>query len=174
MASLTSQRPKGKSSRFHHLPEQKAMNDLLETGHRGAWRPRPWKFTAHRRRQICRSEAYWSLKRPDGLFADGHYEADTHVQRATLRRFGAPDRRVRFIPDRLILETEAGEHLQTRDNPRSAFAGHSTETPWDQLHAAYFNGYALWISYSAILYSYRGFNSRDPNPGRKMVRRGSS
>ena len=28
--------------------------------------------------------------------------------------------------------------------PRAAFKGHSLTTPWDPLHRAYFNGYALW------------------------------
>jgi hypothetical protein len=31
-----------------------------------------------------------------------------------------------------------------RSNPRSSFAGHEITTPWDSLHRAYFNGYALW------------------------------
>ena len=31
-----------------------------------------------------------------------------------------------------------------RDNPRASFAGHGMQTPWDPLHRAYFNGYALW------------------------------
>jgi len=109
--------------------------------------------------------ALWSLKRQEGLFADARYEADTHAQRATLGRFGAPDRHVRFTPDRLILETDAGETIQVRDNPRSAFDGHVTETPWDQLHAAYFNGYALWTYLTQpFLYSYPGFVTKEIEP----------
>ena len=65
------------------------------------------------------------LKGQTGLFADAIYEADIHEQRATLGRFGAPDRQVRFTPDRLVLETDAGEVIEVRDNPRRAFAGHT-------------------------------------------------
>ena len=34
--------------------------------------------------------------------------------------------------------------LAERDDPRAAFAGHRPETPWDELHVAYFSGYAMW------------------------------
>jgi hypothetical protein len=88
--------------------------------------------------------ALWDFKGQTGLFANARYEADIHRQRATLGRFGAPDRRVQFAPGRLVLETERGDVLEVRDNLRAAFAGHTDQTPWDPLHAAYFDGYALW------------------------------
>jgi hypothetical protein len=31
-----------------------------------------------------------------------------------------------------------------RADPRASFHGHEETTPWDPLHRAYFNGYALW------------------------------
>jgi hypothetical protein len=94
--------------------------------------------------ELSISGALWDAKGQTGLLADSIFEADTHKQRATLGRFGASDRRVRLAPDKLVLETNAGKEIQVRDNPRAAFAGHFLETPWDQLHAAYFGGYALW------------------------------
>jgi hypothetical protein len=103
--------------------------------------------------------------RQAGLFSDARYEADTHTQRATLGRFGAPDHRVRFTTNKLILETDAGDVLESRDNPRAAFLGHVNETPWDQLHAAYFDGYALWTYLTQpFLYSYPGFECREIEP----------
>ena len=35
--------------------------------------------------------ALWEIKGKDGILRDAHYEADTHIQRATLGRFTAPD-----------------------------------------------------------------------------------
>jgi hypothetical protein len=49
-----------------------------------------------------------------------------------------------FAPQRLALETYGGEEIEIRNDPRGAFAGHANETSWDQFHAAYFCGYALW------------------------------
>ena len=33
---------------------------------------------------------------------------------------------------------------QEHGNPRAAFEGHVAETAWDDLHLAYFSGYAIW------------------------------
>ena len=107
----------------------------------------------------------WELKGQTGLFANATYQAETHTQRATLGRFAAADRHVRFTPDRLVLETDAGEVIEVRDNPRGAFAGHTNETPWDRLHAAYFDGYALWTYLTQpFLYTYPGFAVEEIEP----------
>src|SRR5215469_14317232 len=34
--------------------------------------------------------------------------------------------------------------LKRRGNPRTAFAGHTRETPWDDLDQLYFSGYVMW------------------------------
>jgi hypothetical protein len=109
--------------------------------------------------------ALWDLKRQRGLFADGRYEAELQTQHATLGRFGGPDQHVRFTPDRLVLEKDDGELLQVRDHPLTAFAGHVLETPWDLLHAAYFDGYALWTYFTQpFLYSYPDFVVEEIEP----------
>src|SRR5258708_3917897 len=109
--------------------------------------------------------ALWDLKGKTGALQDARYEGDVHVQRATLARFTAPDRRVRFTRDRLVLETDAGAVIETRDNPRSAFIGHSRESSWDDLHVAYFSGYAMWTYLTQpFLYAYQGFEAREIEP----------
>jgi hypothetical protein len=109
--------------------------------------------------------ALWDLKGQTGLFAVGTYEADLHKQRATLGHFRDAGRQVRFSPERLSLETSAGAALEVRENPRAAFAGHVNETPWDELHAAYFTGYAL-CTYMTLpfLYTYPGFETEELSP----------
>jgi hypothetical protein len=55
--------------------------------------------------------------------------------------------------------------IESRDSPRTSFAGHVNETPWDQLHAAYFNGYALWTYLTQpFLYAYPGFVTDEIEP----------
>jgi hypothetical protein len=109
--------------------------------------------------------ALWDLKGQTGLFADSLYEADTHTQRVTLARFGRPGRRVRFTPDRLVLEEDTGQEIEVRNNPRDAFIGHSNGTPWDLLHAAYFDAYALWTYLTQpFLFSYPGFTATEIEP----------
>jgi hypothetical protein len=141
------------------------MSDLLElalAAHGGLER---W----HAQRTVCVEAsvggALWNSKGQAGLFETVTYEADTHVQKAVLSGFGAPGRRVRFTPARLVVEDAAGQAIALRDNPRDAFAGHTQETPWDDLHAAYFNGYALWTYLTQpFLYTYPGFETTELDP----------
>lgn len=67
-----------------------------------------------------------------------------HEQWASVRPFSAPDRRTAFTPGRVAVEKTDGTVVAERLDPRASFAGHTLFTPWDPLHRAYFNGYALW------------------------------
>src|SRR5260370_15369665 len=58
--------------------------------------------------------------------------------------FTAPDLRATYRPDRVPVESLDGQVLAARDQPRAAFAGHTDSTRWDDLHLAYFVGYANW------------------------------
>jgi hypothetical protein len=82
--------------------------------------------------------ALWEIKGKPGIRRDARYEADVHIQRAILGRCTAPDRRVRFTRDRLVLQTDTGTVIETRDNPRSAFVGHTQASTWDVLMRARF------------------------------------
>src|SRR3984885_3019355 len=67
-----------------------------------------------------------------------------HEQRSSVLPYGAPDQRTMFTPDRIAIEKLDGTLVTERRAPRDSFAGHQMSTPWDALHRAYFNGYALW------------------------------
>ena len=107
----------------------------------------------------------WGVKGHAGILADVGYEAQAHAQRATLLRFGAPDRKVQFTPDRLELQEASGQFIEARDNPRSDFIGHRAETPWDLLHVGYFSCYALWTYLTQpFLYASPGFICEEIEP----------
>src|ERR1700749_1910444 len=67
-----------------------------------------------------------------------------HEERSSVFPFGAPDQRTMFTPERVAIEKLDGTIVAERRAPRDSFAGHQMSTPWDALHRAYFNGYALW------------------------------
>src|SRR5215467_3725650 len=67
-----------------------------------------------------------------------------HEERSSVTPYGAVDQRTMFTPDRIAIEKLDGTLVAERRAPRDSFAGHQMHTPWDPLHRAYFNGYALW------------------------------
>jgi hypothetical protein len=67
-----------------------------------------------------------------------------HEERSSVFPFGAPDQRTMFAPARIAIEKLDSTIVAERQVPRDSFAGHQMNTPWDALHRAYFNGYALW------------------------------
>lgn len=58
--------------------------------------------------------------------------------------FGAGNRRSRFEPGRVAIETADGAVLEELQQPRQSFVGHTLETPWTELQLAYFAGCAMW------------------------------
>ena len=67
-----------------------------------------------------------------------------HEERSSVFPYGAPDQRTMFTPERVAVEKLDGTLVAERRAPRDSFASHQMSTPWDALHRAYFNGYALW------------------------------
>jgi hypothetical protein len=102
--------------------------------------------------------AIFVAKQNAGLQEDVTYEILTHEERVTIDRFAMPDRRLRFAPDRLTLETLDGSVVEDRHNPRDAFKGQTADSAWDTLHVGYFTSYALWTYLNLpFLYTYPGF-----------------
>jgi hypothetical protein len=80
---------------------------------------------------------------PDGL-KDVHVTADIGEQRISYSPFTAEGLRGVYSPDRVAIGRADGTEIKSRTNPRNAFHGHKAETGWDDLHLAYFSGYAMW------------------------------
>lgn len=120
------------------------MTDLLDSvleAHGGLDR---WQKFSHVRACIVTAGELWGIK---GLAQDPaprHMSVALHHEWASVTPYGAPDQKTDFTPDRIAIETLDGQVVAERHDPRASFAGHELTTPWDALHRAYFNGYALW------------------------------
>jgi hypothetical protein len=84
----------------------------------------------------------WSLKQQAGLLDDSNVRINLHRQFASHLPFGKPGPSVSAY--RAAIETDDGEMVAQRFKPRAAFAGHTSETPWEELHLVYFAGYGMW------------------------------
>jgi len=103
-----------------------------------------WQSFAKVTATIVTAGELWGMK---GLVQDQSPRQMTvwlHEERASVQPFGGPDRRTAFTPERIAIETMEGATVAERLDPRESFSGHQQRTPWDPLHRAYFNGYALW------------------------------
>jgi hypothetical protein len=70
---------------------------------------------------------------------------NTRKPEVTLWDYPAPGQRATLHgTDRVEITDGGGSVLQSRTNPRAAFAGKRLLTPWDALDFAYFSGYAMW------------------------------
>jgi hypothetical protein len=87
---------------------------------------------------------------------------------ASVQPYGTADQRTSFTPDRIAIEKLDGTVVAERTNPRESFTGHELPTPWDQLHRAYFNGYALWTYLTTpFLLALPGFSVSEIDPLRE-------
>ena len=121
------------------------MNQLLENAIQahGGWDR--WRSFGEMKATIVTGGSLWGIK---GLVQDPaprEMTVSLHEIAASVRPFGTPDWHTAFSPGRIAIEDGAGAVVRERLDPRASFAGHQLETPWDPLHRAYFNGYALWI-----------------------------
>jgi hypothetical protein len=140
------------------------MNDLLQVAvdaHGGLSR---WNQLKKVKASLSITGAIWQVKGKPDILKDVSIEAELHKERLTTHFNGKGIRTV-FEPNRVIVETEGGRLVDNRDDPRSAFRGHTRQTPWDDVHVAYFSSYALW-NYLTIpfLYTYSGFVTEELAP----------
>jgi hypothetical protein len=109
--------------------------------------------------------ALWALKGQEGIFDRAAVRVDLRRQHASHYPFTAPDLHTSFTAQRVAVESDAGELTVERLNPRAAFKGHVLETPWDELHVAYFAGYAMWTYLtSPFTFTWPGFQTEELSP----------
>jgi hypothetical protein len=90
----------------------------------------------------------WSLKGVDLPPIPRRAVTDFHRQWTAITPFGEEGWTMIWTPQRLAIQ-QATDLIAERADPRKAFEGHGFDTPWDPLHLAYFNGYAMW-TYHAL------------------------
>jgi hypothetical protein len=133
------------------------VNDLLAdvlAAHGGLDR---WNRIRAIRVDAAITGAFWEVKGKADAVKDVHFEVDTTRQRMTMD-FAGQNRRSIFEPDRVVLQQDDGTLVDARDDPERSFDGHRVQTPWDDLHLAYFTGEALWTYLNApFVFARRGF-----------------
>ena len=140
------------------------MNELLELAVDAAGGLDRWKQLKSVRASMSITGAIYHLKGKPDVLKDITVEAQLQEQALTIH-YRDQQRRTTFDPNLIVSETEEGQLLERRANPRASFAGHVFETPWDDIHLAYFVSEALWTYFTIpFLYTYPGFVTEELAP----------
>ena len=119
------------------------MNDLLDSAvaaHGGLDR---WNRVKSITFDASITGAFWHLKGKGDALKDVRLDVDTRRQLVTIE-FVGQDKRSVFEPHRVVVQRGDGALIEARDDPERSFDGHQFETPWDDIHLAYFVGEAQW------------------------------
>jgi len=107
----------------------------------------------------------WVRKGWPDVFKNVHVTAEAGSQRLSYAPFTAEGLRSVYEPDQVAIETLDGKVVKSRINPRDAFNGHKVESGWDDLHLAYFSGYAMWNYLNTpFLFALPGFTAEEIEP----------
>ena len=140
------------------------MNDLLSMAIKAHGGMDRWNTFSSVEITASITGAIWHVKgRPDVL-KSVVMTADTRSERLTTV-FPGQDKRSVFEPDRVVIERADGTLVQARDDPEASFAGQQLDTPWDDIHVAYFSGEALWTYLNTpFLYARDDFATKEIAP----------
>lgn len=106
----------------------------------------------------------WRRKGREGLLNHVAVRLDLHQQRASHYPFTAPELRTSFTAQRAAVETVNGAVVAERFDPRASFPADPL-APWDDLHAAYFAGEAMWTYLtSPFTFASPGFEAVELSP----------
>jgi hypothetical protein len=140
------------------------MHDLLDSAvaaHGGLDR---WNHVKSITVDASITGALLALKNKADALEDVRLEVDTTRERLTTDYTGQ-DKRSVFEPHRVVLQRRDGVLVDARDDPEKSFDGHQLQTPWDDMHLAYFIGEALWTYLNTpFLYTWPGFVTEEIAP----------
>jgi hypothetical protein len=137
------------------------MNDLLQKAvdaHGGLNR---WNEISKITVAASMTGAIWFVKGQGDYLKDVVMTIDTTKEKL-VTDFPGQDKRLTFEPNRVVMTKRDGTILQERGDPEESFKGQLRETPWDDLHVAYFQGEALWTYLNTpFLYTQQGFETQE-------------
>lgn len=135
------------------------LRDLVIDAHGGIAR---WNKVKTIEGEMSITGGLWARKGWPMALKDVHVAATAAKQWISYRPFLGEGMRSSYTPDYTAIEMLDGTTVKDRKNPRAAFDDHTVETPWDDLHLAYFSGYAMWNYLTTpFIFTLPGFQTRE-------------
>ena len=140
------------------------MNDLLSTAIKAHGGMDRWSMVTSVEITASITGAIWHVKGKPDVLKSVVMTADTGSERLTTV-FPGQDKQSVFEPDRVVIERADGTPAEARDDPEASFAGQKLDTPWDDIHVAYFSGEALWTYLNTpFIYARSDFSTEEISP----------
>jgi hypothetical protein len=137
------------------------MDDLLQTAVEAHGGLKRWNEISTITVAASLTGAIWFVKGQGDYLKDVVMTIDTTKEKL-VTDFPGQDKRFIFETNRISMEKRDGTLIQERDDPEKSFEGQLRETPWDDLHVAYFQGEALWTYLNTpFLYTQKGFETQE-------------
>ena len=137
------------------------MNELLNLAIKAHGGLERWNKVKSVKVAASITGAIWFVKSKGDALKNVVMTVDTKVERL-VTDFPGQDKRSIFEPRRIVMEKVDGTLIESRDNPEESFKGQQRETPWDDIHVAYFCGEALWTYLNTpFLYTHEGFETEE-------------
>ena len=100
-----------------------------------------------------------------GVFKSYEARLSTTTPNILFRPYAGKQNQGIFLGDAVRIESEWGQILAVRENPKEAFNSFRHKFYWDNLDALYFGGYAIWNYFTApFLFLHKGFEIREIDP----------
>lgn len=141
------------------------MNDLLENAVKAHGGIDRWNKIKSIKVTASITGAIWAVKgRPDVL-KNVVFELETQNERVEM---SFPGQKKSTVFEPLLISVKTGDlpnEVQLFENPESTFEALTAETPWEDVHIAYFSGEAFWTYLTTpFLYTYPGFATEEIEP----------
>jgi hypothetical protein len=137
------------------------MNELLQLSLKAHGGLERWNKVKSIKMAASITGAIWYVKGKPDYLKNVVMTADAKRE-LVVTEFPGQDKRSIFEPKRIVLEKLDSTSIETRDDPEKSFAGQQRETPWDDIHVAFFSSEALWTYLTTpFLYTYDGFKTEE-------------
>jgi hypothetical protein len=137
------------------------MNELLDLAIKAHGGLKRWNKVKSVKVAASITGAIWFVKSKGDALKNVLMTVDTKVERL-VTDFHGQNKRSIFEPRSVVMEKVDGTLIESCDNPEESFKGQQRETPWRDIHVAYFCGEALWTYLNTpFLYTYEGFKTEE-------------
>lgn len=137
------------------------MSDLLDLAVKAHGGLERWNKVKSVRVGAAITGAIWFVKSKGDALKNIVMTIETKKERLTTE-FPGQDKRSIFDPARIVIEKMDGTLIEARNDPEKSFQGQQRQTPWDDIHVAYFCGEALWTYLNTpFLYTHEGFATEE-------------